>query len=114
MPHWRKMTWALVVWLIPGAVAGAYLYVVPKCYGLTGDALLSCQVGLTLMGVCLSAWFMGLLSLGAIWLSTRGSTAPAGSVCGRCGKPLSPYWRDRCYRCKATYAEFPPQPTSDR
>lgn len=31
-------------------------------------------------------------------------------VCGRCGKPLSPYWRS-CIRCKATFDEFPPVAT---
>jgi hypothetical protein len=31
-----------------------------------------------------------------------------GKVCGRCGKPLSPYWLDRCLHCNATFSEFPP------
>jgi hypothetical protein len=31
-----------------------------------------------------------------------------GMVCGRCGKPLSPYWLDRCRHCNATLSEFPP------
>jgi hypothetical protein len=32
------------------------------------------------------------------------------SVCGRCGKRLSPAWRGRCGHCGAAYSEFPPQP----
>ena len=29
-------------------------------------------------------------------------------LCGRCGKPLGPAWRDKCNHCGATYTEFPP------
>jgi Short C-terminal domain len=30
------------------------------------------------------------------------------AVCGRCGKVVSPYWRDQCHHCKAAFSEFPP------
>ena len=36
--------------------------------------------------------------------------APAGSSCGRCGKPLSPAWWGKCEHCGAPYTEFPPVP----
>lgn len=36
--------------------------------------------------------------------------APAGSMCGRCHKHLSPVWRGFCKHCGAMYAEFPPVP----
>ncbi len=34
--------------------------------------------------------------------------APAGSTCGQCGKPLSPYWRGKCHHCGAWYEAHPP------
>lgn len=36
------------------------------------------------------------------------SQAPRGAHCGRCGKLLSPVWRDKCNHCKARYSDFPP------
>jgi hypothetical protein len=36
--------------------------------------------------------------------------APPNHKCGRCGKPLSPVWRDHCKHCGAKYLEFPPVP----
>lgn len=36
------------------------------------------------------------------------SEAATGSLCGRCGKHLSPAWVGKCQHCGARYAEFPP------
>ena len=36
------------------------------------------------------------------------SAAAAGSLCGRCGKHLSPAWVGKCQHCGARYTEFPP------
>jgi hypothetical protein len=30
--------------------------------------------------------------------------------CGRCGKPLSTFWKGKCEHCGASYAEFAPLP----
>ena len=53
------------------------------------------------------------------WLATSLATptspdqmqAPAGSMCGRCHRNLSPVWRGFCKHCGARYAEFPPVPS---
>ncbi len=42
--------------------------------------------------------------------AARAAQAPAGSVCGRCHKHLSPVWDGSCKHCGALYAEFPPVP----
>lgn len=39
-----------------------------------------------------------------------GAQAGTGMECGKCHKPLSPAWRDRCNHCGAKYAEFEPVP----
>lgn len=44
----------------------------------------------------------------------RPTQAPKRSVCGNCGKPVSPYWRDRCNHCKARYSEHPPVPAPEK
>jgi hypothetical protein len=40
----------------------------------------------------------------------RSSPRPSGetATCGRCGMFQSPYWKDRCNHCGATYAQYPP------
>ena len=40
-------------------------------------------------------------------VATGGQAAPR-SLCGRCGKLLSPVWRDKCAHCGARFAEYPP------
>lgn len=55
---------------------------------------------------------------GAFWGPT---VTPAGAAveapasvgdrrCGRCGKPISPYWKAKCNHCGTAFAEVPPVP----
>lgn len=38
---------------------------------------------------------------------------PAGSMCGNCGKLVSPVWTNNCKHCRATFAAYPPvRPTA--
>ena len=53
---------------------------------------------------------------GALWGSTvtpaRAAVEAPASVgdrrCGRCGKPISPYWKGKCNHCGVAFAEVPP------
>src|SRR5687767_3468453 len=102
MPHWRRMTWALVLWLALGVAGFAYVVSVVGCEGLTGRALTDCQVGNSVLAMTGLYWIIGALILAAFWAATRpksGARGPVDSVCSRCEKPLSPSWRDRCHHC---------------
>ena len=53
---------------------------------------------------------------GALWGPTvtpaRAAVEAPASVgdrrCGRCGKPISPYWKGKCNHCGVAFAEVPP------
>jgi hypothetical protein len=78
MPHWRKATWALVIWnvlmliwLVTGIGA-----VGNNCAGEAGDALTACQAGTAIgagIGVTfiIVIWFIGFIVLGLVWLMSR-------------------------------------------
>lgn len=57
--------------------------------------------------------FWGLLLgplgvLGAIAFAKPGGAPRSGRSCGRCGKPLSPAWKDKCNHCGARFSEIAP------
>lgn len=78
MPHWRKATWALLIWnvlmliwLVTGIGA-----VGNNCAGESGDALTACQAGTAIgagIGVTfiIFIWFIGFIVLGLVWLMSR-------------------------------------------
>ena len=78
MPHWRKATWALVifsalmaVWIGSGIAATSN-----NCAGEVGDALQLCQAGTAIGGgiavtFIVILWFIGFIVLGLIWLMSR-------------------------------------------
>lgn len=71
MPHWRKITWALLLWLILGVAAAAY-WILVACNGLTGDARADCEmVEFILQLWFFTVWGILALSLAALWGATR-------------------------------------------
>ena len=102
-PHWRKMTWVLIIWcaiILIWAIAGT---AGNDCATQAGDQFLSakdaqsaCEAG-TGIGVALVLLigFFGFVFFGLIWFMTRpkgrdcpvcGSTVKRGmTVCSSCG-----------------------------
>jgi hypothetical protein len=78
MPHWRKATWALLIWnvlIIIWLVSGVGS-VSNNCSNLTGAELQGCQAGTAIgagIGVTfiIIIWFIGFIVLGLIWLMSR-------------------------------------------
>jgi hypothetical protein len=91
MPHWRKATWALVVWnaLMLLWVVSGVMNVSSNCAGMTGDALTTCQagtaigagIGVTFIGMI---WFVGFIVFSLVWLMSR----PSKRQCPRCGNDV--------------------------
>jgi len=78
MRHWRKMTWALIVWtVVLGAwvIAGAATATgdAKNCGTLTQKACNDASDAGTAIGVGLLVflWFMGFVALSIVWLMTR-------------------------------------------
>jgi hypothetical protein len=78
MPHWRKMTWAIVIWtvLCIAWVATGVGAVSNSCAGLSGTALSNCQAATVLgggIGVSLIffVWFIVFIVMSIIWFMTR-------------------------------------------
>ncbi len=82
--HWRKMTWAIVLWT--GAVAAllirSALSTAPECANTGGassefltrqECISASGAGLEVLGVVLitGGWFLGLAVLTAFWFFTR-------------------------------------------
>jgi hypothetical protein len=77
MAHWRKATWALVIWNVlmvlwlASALRGEF-----NCDRETGTARAVCDAGASigmslgpsLVGV---VWFLGFITIGLIWLASR-------------------------------------------
>jgi len=98
-----------VIWLV--CAVGAYLIAAskkadnPGTWGIIG--LLLGPIGLA--GAAILAKPAPAVAEGRPTTAVSGAgQAPTGSLCGRCGKVLSPVWRGKCNHCGATYAEFPP------
>lgn len=81
MAHWRKATWALVIWNViavlwlASALRGEF-----NCDRETGTARAVCDAGASigmslgpsLVGV---VWFLGFITIGLIWLASRPTRA---------------------------------------
>jgi hypothetical protein len=122
----------IVVSVILGIASGAHARAIEVIAGLVGvvagastgvflgPAVVSGPGNRVINAIAVSMMFSGLpFLLGAIpkYVIAREQVeirrhpaiqAPAGSVCGRCGKPLSPYWRGKCGHCGAAYDAYPP------
>ena len=106
-PHWRKMTWVLIVWsgaILAWAIAGA---AANECASQTGDAYLSahsaqqaCQAG-TGIGVAfiLFVGFFGFAFFSLIWFMTR----PKGRDCPVCGNKVK-RGETACKNCSHDFA----------
>jgi hypothetical protein len=81
MPHWRKMTWAIVIWTVWSVfwVATGVGAVSNSCAGKVGTDLSTCQaataagggIGVTFI---FFIWFIVFVVLSIIWFMTRGRT----------------------------------------
>lgn len=69
-PHWRKMTWALIIWsvlcliwIISGASSS-------NCADSTSQT--NCQAGTAIgVGLIIGLWFMGFVVGALVWFMTR-------------------------------------------
>jgi hypothetical protein len=105
-----------------GLVFGPISHVPPELYGLfyatmyTTEVLLAGLVGFVVgRRAGRSAWIAarkasGTMSDGEAAFYREGRTGRA-FLCGRCGRPLSSYWRS-CQRCHATFDLYPPLATA--
>jgi hypothetical protein len=79
-PHWRKMTWVLLLWcaaIIAWAVAGGAQ---ANCTGTYASA---CQAGTGIgIAIILLIGFVGFVFFSLIWFMSR----PKGRVCPACGE----------------------------
>lgn len=78
MPHWRKMTWAILIWTIVFVAwgVGGVGAVSNNCAGLVGSALSTCQAGTAVGGgigvsIIFFLWFVGFIVLALIWFMSR-------------------------------------------
>jgi hypothetical protein len=83
-PHWRKMTWVLIIWcliiLIWAIAGGASNNCSEQATKLNQNA---CEAGTGIgVAIILLIGFFGFVFLGLIWLMTR----PRGRTCPVCGE----------------------------
>lgn len=84
-PHWRKMTWTIVIWNIVMAIwlaTGANSVAHQHCSNLSAQA---CNAAKAVGGgigaaLIIAVWIVGDLILVVLWLVTKGRACP---VCGR-------------------------------
>ena len=91
MPHWRKATWAVVIWnvLMGLWIASGVSATSNNCAGRVGDDLTTCQaataigagIGITFIVII---WFLGFVVLSLIWLMSR----PQRRLCPVCGEQV--------------------------
>jgi hypothetical protein len=90
-PHWRRSTWALIIWtvlILVWVIAGGGS-AADQCADSTGDAFLSaddaqtaCNVGAGIgIVIVLFIGFVGFVFLSLIWFMTRTRKRPC-PVCG--------------------------------
>lgn len=89
--HWRKATWALVIWtaLMALWIGSGIAAVSNNCAGKVGEALSICQAGTAIGGgigitMLLTLWFVGFIVLSLVWLMSR----PARRMCPVCGESV--------------------------
>lgn len=100
-PHWRKMTWVLIifsalmlVWIIAGASS-------TNCGSETTQAGKSgCEAGTGIgVGIIIFLWFLGFVVLSLIWFMTR----PRGRDCPVCGEKVK-RGQTKCQNCGHDFA----------
>lgn len=105
-PHWRKMTWVLIIftvimfaWMIGGGVsAGNSCNDVAGHYQNAKQA--GCEAGTAIgVGALFGLWFFGFVVLSFIWLMTR----PKGRDCPVCGEKVK-RGRTACQSCGYDFA----------
>jgi hypothetical protein len=108
-PHWRKMTWALIIWcavILIWAIAGG-TNAANNCAHQTGDQYLSthaaqtaCNAGAGIgVAAVLAIGFFGFVFLSLIWFMTR----PKGRDCPVCGVKVK-RGRTVCPECGYDFA----------
>jgi hypothetical protein len=89
IPHWRKATWAVVIWTVlmfAWMIAGAQGTTAKDCGSLDQA---TCQaatnigtgIGVTLLFIL---WFIGFVVLSLVWLMSR----PQRRLCPVCGEQV--------------------------
>ena len=68
IPHWRKATWALVIWAIIGVL---WLWAGWSAVGEGGTSDAEAVGGAIGTGIVIFFWFLGFVVLGLIWLMSR-------------------------------------------
>ena len=100
-PHWRKMTWVLIIfsalmlaWIIAGANS-------THCGSKANEAARSgCEAGTGIgVGIIIFLWFLGFVVLSLIWFMTR----PRGRDCPACGEKVK-RGQTRCPHCGHDFA----------
>jgi hypothetical protein len=92
LPHWRKATWAVVIWTVLiglWMIAGSQSSPDSTCAGDTGSSLELCKslyhagtgIGVTLL---FFLWFIGFIIFSLIWLMSR----PDRRLCPVCGEQV--------------------------
>jgi hypothetical protein len=111
-PHWRKMTWVLIIWsvlILIWAIGGGASN---DCGSeTTQTAKDACEAG-TGIGVALILFigFIGFVFLSLIWLMTR----PKGRDCPVCGEKVK-RGQTKCPHCGHDFAAAatPSQPATE-
>ena len=109
-PHWRKMTWALIIWcalILVWAIAGgahAHDQTLQSCLNqgvLTAQECRNAVDPGTGIGVAavLGIGFFGFVFLAIVWLMTR----PKGRDCPVCGSFVK-RGKTRCASCEYDFA----------
>jgi hypothetical protein len=128
VPHWRKATWAVVIWTVLMAfwIGSGAASISNNCAGKTGSDLSTCQAGTAIGGgigitFLFLVWFVGFVILSLIWLMSRpqrrlcpvcGEQVKKGlTVCPKCGYNFAAAFSQtaaaqtpQCWRCRAPIA----------
>ncbi len=109
-PHWRKMSWVvliwnvlMVVWIIVG-VAGSHNAQNCTASGLSQQACNAANnVGTAVgVGIIIVIWLVGDFILGILWLVTKGNRRP----CPACGLPVKA-GKLQCKKCGYDFRSVP-------
>ena len=109
-PHWRKMTWAIVIfsglmllWLIVGITSAdnsSHCAHETSRFFSKSDCTAARDVGTGIGAAIISTlWFVGFLVLSLIWFMTR----PRGRDCPVCGEKVK-RGRTTCSGCNYDFA----------
>jgi hypothetical protein len=109
-PHWRKMTWVLVIWSVIFAIwiiagiagADSHEHCAREAHAYLSQK--SCEdarnagTGIG-VAVVFFLWFLGFVVLSFVWLMTR----PKGRICPACGERVKK-GRTECPSCGHDFA----------